>query len=218
MTRRTSAAQSARLTLLCVGWISLLGCQWGCSSRPSPPCGAERSKEGPREVPLPPPTKPPLQVRGGEHLEGLHPSLERRARLLYERAEAEGIQLRFISGYRPYKQRASRSRSTSLASWHNFGLAFDVNLQGRAGLSDALKNMREDRPRWDRVGALALELGLTWGEPWGLDEIFHFEWHPGHPDAIRAPTLNTLKGSAEGGDLRGGYQGVWRLILEEETR
>lgn len=215
MTRRTAgAARGAHLKSLKSLWplcvsAALIGGAWGCGSCPSAPCATQR----PAQPPLPTPTKPPLQVRGGEHLEGLHPAIERRARLLYERAEAEGIQLRFISGYRPYKRREGRAKSNqSLASWHNFGLAFDVNLQGRAGLSDALKHLREDAPRWERVGALAIALGLTWGKPWGDDEIFHFEWHPDHPDAIRAPTLNTLKAAAEGGDLRAGYRGVWRLL------
>jgi hypothetical protein len=194
--------------------LSLMVAQPGCGSRPSAPCARQHQ----RTPSLPEPARPPLQVRGGEHLEGLHPALERRARLLYERAEDEGIQLRFISGYRPYKERERRAgsskRSPSLASWHNFGLAFDVNLQGRAGMGDALKHLSEDAPRWERVGALAADLGLIWGKSWGKEELFHFEWHPGHPDAIRAPTLNALKREAAGGDLRGGYKGVWGNIRD----
>lgn len=221
-TRRPQGEQGARRALLrarplLTAALSLALAPWGCCSRPGAPC-ARQPQSAP---PLPEPARPPLQVRGGEHLEGLHPALERRARLLYERAEDEGIQLRFISGYRPYKERGRRAsaagsakRSPSLASWHNFGLAFDLNLQGRAGMSDALKHLSEDAPRWERVGALAADLGLTWGKPWGKEEIFHFEWHPGHPDAIRAPTLNALKAESEGGDLRGGYKGVWGSIRE----
>ena len=226
-TRAPTTAQGARRALLAArslltaAALSLVAAEWGCCSRPGAPC-ARQQQSAP---PLPEPARPPLQVRGGEHLEGLHPSIARRARLLYERAEDEGIQLRFISGYRPYKPRERRAsaarspkrspkRSPSLASWHNFGLAFDVNLQGRAGMSDALKHLSDDAPRWERVGALAADLGLTWGKPWGKEELFHFEWHPGHPDAIRAPTLNALKREAEGGDLRGGYKGVWGNIKD----
>ncbi|MBM4291281.1 MAG: M15 family metallopeptidase [Deltaproteobacteria bacterium] len=210
-----------------VGALALAGALGGCGGCPREACGAARPAALPAAPPLPPPplpppSRPPLEVRGGEHLAGLHPALERRARLLYERAEEEGVQLRFISGYRPYQLKAGGRRAGrggaagAVASWHNFGLAFDVNLQGRAGLGDALKHLREDEARWARVGALAADLGLTWGKQWGQEEIFHFEWHPGQPDAIRAPTLNALKASAEGGDLRAGYRGAWRALQSRE--
>jgi hypothetical protein len=78
-------------------------------------------------------------------------------------------------------------------------------------MKGALEHLSEDLPKWKRVGAIAQELGLTWGYQWGKKEIFHFEWHPGLPEAIRAPTLERLK-RATGGELRGRYQEAWSLF------
>lgn len=194
-----------RLTLLGLVSLSLSAC---CSGGPQAPC---RRASTPSVTPIPKPKTPVLELRGGAHLDGLHPELIKRVRALYERAEAEGIQLRLISGYRAYRVKRKVKRGGSLASWHAFGAAVDLNLQGRRGMSDALKHIDEDLPRWQRVGALAKELGLTWGYQWGKKEIFHFEWHPGLPDAIRAPTLSRLKDKT-GGDLKARYQDTWELF------
>ena len=84
-----------------------------------------------------------------------------------------------IAGYRRYHKRRRAKRGKSLASWHNFGAAFDLILHERKSMKDALKHMGDDAQRWDRVGEIGRSLGLTWGKPWGVKEIFHFEWHPG---------------------------------------
>jgi len=181
-----------------------------CRGGPQAPCRrAQRSV--PNTRPIPEPSKPLLELRGGAHLDGLHPELIRRVRALYEQAEAEGIQLRLISGYRAYRPKRRVKRGGSLASWHAFGAAVDLNLQGRKGMSDALKHLDEDLKRWERVGAIAEGLGLTWGYQWGKKEIFHFEWHPGLPDAIRAPTLQKIKAKT-GGALKERYQEAWELF------
>ena len=204
MTSLSALRSAAWGVTLCV---SLSAC---CSSGPQAPC--RRAQTSARAAqPIPEPKRPLLELRGGVHLEGLHPSLAQRVRALYERAEAEGIQLRFISGYRPYRKKRRVKAGGSLASWHAFGAAVDLNLQGRRGMSDALKHLDEDLPRWERVGALAQSLGLTWGYQWGKEEIFHFEWHPGLPEAIRAPTLKRLEAQTRG-DLKGRYQATWELF------
>lgn len=201
----TSARAAWGLTWGGLIGLSLSAC---CSGGPQAPC---RRASTPDATPIPQAKTPLLELRGGVHLEGLHPELIKRIRALYERAELEGIQLRLISGYRPYRVRRKVKRGGSLASWHSFGAAVDVNLQGRKGMGDALKHLDEDLPRWRRVGELAKGLGLTWGYPWGKEEIFHFEWHPGLPDAIRAPTLSQLKRATDG-DLKGRYQETWGLF------
>ena len=128
---------------------------------------------------------------------------------LVKRAAAEGIQLYFISGYRPYRPRPPRRAGGSLASWHSFGNAFDLNMRPRRSMEDALAHFGEDEARWRRVGAIAESLGLTWGLQWGRKEVFHFEWHPGQPDGIRARTLRRLLNLA--GDDGARYRETWSL-------
>lgn len=185
--------------------ISLSSC---CRSHPNSPCS---SQDGGARVKAPvEPQRELLKVSGNEHLDGLHPELVRRARLLYERAADRGVKLRFISGYRRYRKRRARP-GKSVASWHNFGAAFDLILRDRRTMRDALKHIKRDRKRWDQVGAIARELGLTWGKSWGGDkEIFHFEWHPGHPDALRRPAFKRLT-AVTGPDVKN-YRAAWRLF------
>ncbi len=139
------------------------------------------------------------RVAGGKLLERLHPALRRKARELATRSAARGIELYFISGYR---------RPRGKPSWHHFGLAFDLNLKGRKTMKTALKHFDEDKARWEAVGAIARDLGLTWGLPWGRKEVFHFEWHPGQPAAFTAKVKRGLvkrAGSSE-------PEAVWRLF------
>lgn len=176
---------------IAIALLILSGC---CTSRPDRACSTGTTSIPPQKnfPALPTPIKAKIEIRGGEYLEKLHPELAHRARLLYERAEAEGIPLRFISGYRRFRSKKKAKKGGSVASWHHFGAAFDLNLVGRKSMKDALKNLKNDRKKWDRVGELAQNLSLTWGFQWGKDEIFHFEWHPGWPEAIRSHTFNKL--------------------------
>ena len=136
---------------------------------------------------------------GKDHLARLHPELRRRAQALVRRARAEGIEVRFISGYR---------RPRGKPSWHHFGLAFDLNLVGRKSMKDALRHYEADRKRWEVVGRIAGELDLVWGAPWRRTEIFHFEWHPGYPAAITRKRARQLKGRAGGSTP----EKVWKLF------
>ena len=189
--------------------LSLSAC---CASLPNSPCHRRGQQlfSAPSNAELDIPQKSVLKVRGGAHLDGLHPELIRCARLLYERAEKEGILLRFISGYRRYHKRRKVKRGKSMASWHNFGAAFDLILHERKSMKDALHHMEDDAERWDRVGQLGKTLGLTLGKPWGIKEIFHFEWHPGHPEALRAPAFKRL--TRVTGTKVEHYQKAWDLF------
>ena len=177
-----------------------------CSSLPSSPC--KQSTTSDKLVPKP--TKPVLEIRGGSYLEGLHPELIKRARILYEQAEQEGISIRFISGYRRYRPKKNIKNNGSLASWHNFGAAFDLNLVKRKSMREALKHLSEDQADWAKIGEFAKALDLTWGKPWGDEEIFHFEWHPGHPDALRKKAFQRLI-NVTGAQVRD-YQESWKLF------
>ena len=188
--------------------VFLSGC---CKSRLSAPC-SNQTQLG--SVIQPEPTKSVLKISGGSHLDGLHPQLIKKARVLYELAEAEGVQLKFISGYRRFRKKRSRKAGKSVASWHNFGAAFDINLLHRKSMRDALKHLSEDQAHWDKVGSIAKSLGLIWGKPWGKQEIFHFEWHPGHPEALRQAAFDRL--SKVTGAKVENYKNAWRLFSVEE--
>ncbi len=115
-------------------------------------------------------------IRGGELLLGLHPEFQRRARFLYAVLESEGIEVVFISGYRPVDRAYLGNR---LASWHNVGLAFDLNFVGRS-----YTYYEEDAEKWSRVGQIAMyKMGIIWGDM--FNDRWHFEWHPGFNTRIR---------------------------------
>lgn len=189
--------------------ILMSGC---CRSRLSAPCSTTSQNSNP--ILHVKPKKSVLKVSGGSHLDGLHPQLIKKARVLYELAEAEGIQIKFISGFRRFRKKRSRKPGRSVASWHNFGAAFDINLLRRKSMRDALKHLSDDQADWDKLGSLAKSLGLTWGKPWGEQEIFHFEWHPGHPDALRQKAFDRLT-KVTGTNVED-YQKAWKLFKVED--
>lgn len=153
-------------------------------------------------------------VAGARHLARLHPDVRRMARALHAEAAAAGVELKFISGHRAF-DRHSKKAKKGRASWHAFGMAFDVNLAHRKDMRDALNHYTRDRAQWQAVGAIAERLGLTWGLQWGRHEVFHFEWHPGMPDAIRRPTLTVLLKDA--GRDGGAIEKVWRRHWPTES-
>lgn len=115
---------------------------------------------------------------GAGVLRDLHPGVRERALRLYALARDAGIELRFIHGYAPYRPRKRRGPG-GMATWHNFGLAFDVNLAQRTSMADAKAHFDADRAIWATVGELAEGLGLVWGGGWrSTYDPFHFEWHP----------------------------------------
>lgn len=141
------------------------------------------------------------QIRGGELLKGLHPELKERAKFLYALLEAEGIDIVFISGYRPIDRAYLGNRH---ASWHNLGLAFDLNFVGRT-----YKYYEEDEEKWNRVGQIAMnKMGIIWGRM--FNDIWHFEWHPTFNTRIRQHEADQLTELA-GEDLED-YQKTFGLF------
>lgn len=165
-------------------------------------------------APAPPnPSLPPItlpdydDIRGGNHLETIHPEIALRARLLYALLEHEGIEVVFISGHRSWSPPGGRR----LASWHHVGMAFDLNLTHRATMSEANRHYEADRKAWERIGELAEGLGIIWGARY--DDIFHFEWHPGHHARMRQHEFDAFRDLA-GQDL-GNYRQGWSLYEDD---
>ena len=149
---------------------------------------------------------PPFdEIRRGNLLEGLHPELADRARLLYALLESEGIEIVFISGHRPHDPNYRPDRN---ASWHNLGMAFDLNIVGRT-----YSVYDEDADTWARIGEVATGLGLIWGIRY--NDIWHFEWHPGYHARIRDHEFSEFKRLA-GNDLRNHHR-VFSLFDVEEV-
>ncbi|MCB9549309.1 MAG: M15 family metallopeptidase [Myxococcales bacterium] len=146
-----------------------------------------------------PPAAPPSAP-----LERLHPDLRERLTGLFADAQAAGVPLKLLSGYR--KLDVARARA-GRASWHAFGLAVDVNLHNHSSMRTALAHIRQDREKWETIGRLAEARGLVWGGRWRDEEVFHVEWHPGMPSALQGDTLKSLLAVA-GPDGRA-YQQTW---------
>ena len=145
-------------------------------------------------------------------LDALHPYLARAARELLRRAWSEGIRVRIISVIRYHKHKKSwqTRRYRSYSHWHAWGLAFDLNLVGVKSLSAAKKRFGRDRRQWERLGRIALDLGIIWAGDHKSHDIFHFEWHPGYGGLIkRAELVRFLElAGPDGRDFRK----VWRLF------
>lgn len=143
-------------------------------------------------------------------LPGTHPAMRKAAAELVRRLAAEGIAVKLIFGYTPYSPR-KRTGPGGWASWHEFGLAFDLNLTHRKSLGDAKKHFVDDDATWRRIGAVAAEVGLVWGGSWRTTyDPFHFEWHPGHDSVINKDDLRQLLKLA--GKRGKNYQRTWGLF------
>ncbi|MCC6619972.1 MAG: M15 family metallopeptidase [Deltaproteobacteria bacterium] len=141
---------------------------------------------------------------------GSHPIMRDLAVQLVERLRAEGIHVKLLMGYTPYVAR-KKTGPGGWASWHEFGLAFDLNLAKRKSLADAKKHFAQDERTWKRIGAIAEELGLVWGGGWrSTYDPFHFEWHPGHDSVINKDDLKSFLKLA--GKKGRHYQKVWTLF------
>lgn len=177
----------------------------GCATGPSSGGG----QSGDHDLSLPE-TLPELEdMRRGDLLEDVHPELVDRIRLMYALLENEGIPIVFVSGHRPHM---GFNKPNRLASWHNLGMAVDLNLAHRGSLSDATDHYDEDAEKWERVGEVAQGFGIIWGERY--DDIFHFEWHPGHHSRIRDDEFAKFQGLA-GQDLER-HSRVWHLFDADE--
>lgn len=142
------------------------------------------------------------EMNRGDLLEDIHPELQKRIRLMYALLKEEGIEIVFVSGYRPHSWFDKPNR---LASWHNLGMAVDLNLRHRTSLDDATEHYSEDEHKWERIGEMAKGLGIIWGARY--DDIFHFEWHPGYHARIREHEFEEFQALA--GDDLDNHREVW---------
>lgn len=114
----------------------------------------------------------------------LLPPVRPMARMLVQKAAANGIEIKVISGLRTYAEQDAlyaqgRTRPGNKVtnarggySNHNFGIAFDVGVfSGSRYLASS--------PKYKAVGVLGQELGLEWGGNWTsiVDEP-HFQLRP----------------------------------------
>lgn len=144
-----------------------------------------------------------LSIPGGTA--NLHPDFATKVDQLVTRSAQAGVRLKIISGYR--KLDVNRARTQRRASWHNFGLAIDLNLVKRRDMKDALAHWGEDAKDWQTVARIGREVGLIWGGEWQREEIFHFEWHPGQPSSLKDAVLTALL--AEAGPDGKGFKRTW---------
>lgn len=168
---------------------------------PAPPAPAVIPAVFPAVIPDAPP--------GARHLDGLHPHLAHLARQLHREAVAAGVPFRVIFGYTPYTRRA-RPGPGGMATWHQFGLAFDVLIADRKDIGDGKRHFAEDAAAWRTLGAIAERLGLVWGGSWRSSyDPFHFEWHPGDDSVINREDLRRLLALAgpDGKD----YRATWSI-------
>lgn len=106
------------------------------------------------------------------------------ARVLVQKAAANGITIKIISGLRTYaeqdalyaKGRTAPGPKVTNArggfSNHNFGIAFDIGVfSGSSYLPES--------PKYKAVGVLGMDLGLEWGGNWtSIVDQPHFQLRP----------------------------------------
>jgi|GEM_PF-404225 len=148
------------------------------------------------------------EAPGAKHLGNLHPHVRALALELHRRAVLADIPFRIVFGYTPYKPR-SRPGLGGMATWHQFGLAFDLLIAGRKDIDDGRRHFAEDDAAWRKLGAIAQDLGLVWGGIWRSYDPFHFEWHPGDDSTISSSDLKRFLALAgpDGSD----YRATWVL-------
>jgi peptidoglycan L-alanyl-D-glutamate endopeptidase CwlK len=125
-----------------------------------------------------------VDERSEKNIATLLPLVQPVARMLVQKAAANGIEIKVISGLRSYEeQEALYARGRTQPgpkvtnarggfSNHNFGIAFDVGVfSGSRYLGSS--------PKYKAVGVLGQELGLEWGGNWTtiVDEP-HFQLRP----------------------------------------
>ncbi len=190
--------------------IAIVGLSLSCSSSSPSPTHAEARHISHDTGNLPVDRLPELEeMNRGELLEDIHPELQARIRLMYALLEKEGIEIVFVSGYRPF---AWFDKPNRLASWHNLGMAVDLNLRHRRSLEEANANYAEDRHQWERIGEMAKGLGIIWGARY--DDIFHFEWHPGYHARIREHEFNAFQALA--GEELDDHREIWHRFTPSE--
>lgn len=122
--------------------------------------------------------------RSERNIAALLPEVQPIARVLVQKAAANGIAIKIISGLRSYaeqdalyaKGRTAPGPKVTNArggySNHNFGIAFDVGVfSGNSYLPES--------PKYRAVGVLGMDLGLEWGGNWtSIVDQQHFQLRP----------------------------------------
>jgi peptidoglycan LD-endopeptidase CwlK len=151
------------------------------------------TKEAAAATPLTATSK--VDDRSETNIATLLPEVHPIARMLVQKAAANGIEIRVISGLRSYEEqdalyaqgRTAPGKIVTNArggfSNHNFGIAFDV------GVFSGGKYLTES-PMYKAVGVLGQELGLEWGGNWTsiVDEP-HFQLRPAWAQALNESTM-----------------------------
>lgn len=111
--------------------------------------------------------------RSEKNLATLEPTTAKLVRELLRRLQGEGLNFKVTSGTRTWAEQTklyAQGRTTAGPkvtnakagqSWHNFGVAVDLTLFDKSG-----KRPKWDGAEYDRMGAIARELGLEWGGAW----------------------------------------------------
>ena len=111
--------------------------------------------------------------RSEKNLATLEPVTAHIVRELVRRLQAEGLNFKVTSGTRTWAEQtrlyaqgrtAAGNKVTNAKagqSWHNFGVAADLTAFDKSG-----KRPKWDGAEYDRMGAIAQELGLEWGGAW----------------------------------------------------
>jgi peptidoglycan L-alanyl-D-glutamate endopeptidase CwlK len=125
-----------------------------------------------------------VDARSEKNILTLLPEIQPIARALVQKAAANGIQIKVISGLRSYiEQDALYAQGRTVPgikvtnarggySNHNFGIAFDVGVfSGNSYLQES--------PKYKAVGALGMDMGLEWGGNWSsIVDQPHFQLRP----------------------------------------
>jgi peptidoglycan L-alanyl-D-glutamate endopeptidase CwlK len=128
--------------------------------------------------------------RSEKNIGTLLPEVQPIARALVQKAAANGIQIKIISGLRSYEQQDALYAQGRTApgpkvtnarggySNHNFGIAFDVGVfSGNSYLPES--------PKYKAVGVLGMDLGLEWGGNWtSVVDQPHFQLRPTWASAL----------------------------------
>jgi len=122
--------------------------------------------------------------RSERNIATLLPEVQPLARALVQKAAANGITIKIISGLRTYAEqdalyaqgRTSPGNKVTKArggySNHNFGIAFDVGVFSG-------NNYLPESPKYKAVGVLGMDLGLEWGGSWTtIVDQPHFQLRP----------------------------------------
>ncbi len=125
-----------------------------------------------------------VDPRSEKNIATLHPKVQSMAKMLIEKAQNAGIQIKVISGTRTYDEQndlyaQGRSKPGSVVtnarggySNHNFGIAFDI------GVFEGSKYIPESS-KYKAVGALGTQIGLEWGGNWkSIKDEPHFQLRP----------------------------------------